>query len=112
MENYYKRKQDDSVEAAEGSSVPKPTPLVLVEVEQPRHNEEQQPAEPVIFQGIEYLERDPTLRPQIWQYPQHVRDEVRRAYMQLGPMPPKLKKYKPWRILEEQESNSMTLSSI
>ena len=83
--------------AAEGSSAPEPEhqPLVLVELEQPRQNEEQQPAEPAIFQGIEYLERDPALRPQIWQYPQHVRDEVRRAYMQLGPMQPKLKKYMP-----------------
>ena len=33
MENYYKRKRDDSVEAAEGTSVPEPEPLVLVEVE-------------------------------------------------------------------------------
>ena len=30
MENYYKRKRDDSVEAAEGTSVPEPEPLVLV----------------------------------------------------------------------------------
>ena len=30
---------------------------------------EQQTSEPIIFRGIEFLERDPALRPQIWQYP-------------------------------------------
>jgi hypothetical protein len=113
MEKYYKRKRDDAIGPAVGSSAPEPEheplalALTLVEVEQPEveqpeveqpevePNEEQQSAEPVIFQGIEFLERDPALRLQIWQYAQHVRDEVRRAYMQLGPMQPKLKKYKP-----------------
>jgi hypothetical protein len=103
MEKYYKQKKDDAIGAAVGSSAPKPEheplalALTLVEVEQPEvePNEEQQSAEPVIFQGTEFLERDPALRLQIWQYPQHVRDKVRRAYMQLGPMQPKLKKYKP-----------------
>jgi hypothetical protein len=113
MEKYYKQKKDDAIGAAIGSSAPEPEheplalTLTLVEVEQPEveqpevkqpevePNEEQQSVEPVIFQGTEFLERDPVLRPQIWQYPQHVRDKVRRAYMQLGPMQPKLKKYKP-----------------
>ena len=49
----------------------------------------------VIFRGIEFLERDPALRPQIWQYPNDQRDQVKRAYLQLGPMQPLLKKYKP-----------------
>jgi len=38
--------------------------------------------------------RDPGLRPQIWEYPVNQRDEVRRAYLKLGPMQPKLNKYK------------------
>lgn len=60
--------------------------IELPEQDQPSQNEEQQTNEPVILRGIEFLERDPALRPQIWQYPHDVRDEVRRAYMQLGPM--------------------------
>jgi hypothetical protein len=56
--------------------------------------EDQQANEPVIFRGVEFLERDPGLRPQVWQYPQNQRDDVRRAYLRLGPMQPKLKKYK------------------
>jgi len=48
-----------------------------------------------MFRGIEFLERDPALRPQIWQYPNNQRDQVVRAYLQLGPIQPLLKKYKP-----------------
>jgi hypothetical protein len=40
------------------------------------------------------LEWDPAPHPQIWQYPPNQRDEVRRAYLQLGPMQPLLQKYK------------------
>jgi hypothetical protein len=97
IDSFYKRKRNAT--AAEVSE-PEPLALALIETElpdqdQPSQNEEQQTNEPVIFRGIEFLERDPALRPQIWQYPHDVRDEVRRAYMQLGPMQPKLKKYKP-----------------
>ncbi|EPS60873.1 hypothetical protein M569_13928 [Genlisea aurea] len=31
----------------------------------------------VLFKGIDFLERDPGLRPQIWQYPINERDEVK-----------------------------------
>ena len=48
-----------------------------------------------MFRGIEFLERDPALRPQIWQYPNNQRDQVVRAYLHLGPIQPLLKKYKP-----------------
>jgi hypothetical protein len=56
--------------------------------------EDQQASGPVIFCGIEFLERDPALRPQVWQYPPNQRDDVRRAYLRLGHMQPKLNKYK------------------
>ena len=56
--------------------------------------EEQQTNRPAIFRGVEFLERDPALRPQVWQYPQNQRDDVRKGYLRLGPMQPKLKKYK------------------
>ena len=59
-----------------------------------QEEEEQQTNEPVIFRGVEFLQRDPALRPQVWQYPQNQRDDVRRAYLRLGPMQPKLNKYK------------------
>ena len=51
--------------------------------------------EVVTFRGIEFLQRDPGLRPQIWQYPPDQRDIVRRAYLMLGPMQPRLENYKP-----------------
>ncbi|OQU84851.1 hypothetical protein SORBI_3004G133201 [Sorghum bicolor] len=44
------------------------------------------------LRGIEFLQRDPALRPQIWEYPSNQQDEVQRAYLKLGPMQPKLKK--------------------
>jgi hypothetical protein len=70
-------------------------PLPLVELEQQQHNhEDRQSNDPVTFRGIEFLQRDPGLRPQIWQYPPEQRDIVRRAYLLLGPMQPKLQNYR------------------
>jgi hypothetical protein len=68
---------------------------LLLEFEQ-NHEEQVHPTQTneVVFRGIEYLERDPDLRPQIWQYPVSQRDDVRRAYLKLGPMQPLLKNYK------------------
>ncbi|CAL8162116.1 unnamed protein product [Prunus armeniaca] len=42
---------------------------------------------------ISTLERDPGLRPQIWNYPINQRDEIRRAYINVGPYQPMLSKY-------------------
>jgi hypothetical protein len=107
MESYYKRKRgvtdgpssahvpEASASEPEASEPENVLQLALLGVEQTRQNEGPQRNEHVVFRGIEALERDPALRPQIWQYPENVRDEVRRGYLQLGPMQPKLKKYKP-----------------
>jgi len=65
------------------------------EREEPGQGEDYQTNEPVMFRDIEFLERDPALRPQIWQYPNNQRDQVVRAYLHLGPIQPLLKKYKP-----------------
>ncbi|XP_065847572.1 uncharacterized protein [Euphorbia lathyris] len=42
---------------------------------------------------IANLERDPGLRPQIWEYPINQRDEIRRAYLRMGPYQIHLEKY-------------------
>ncbi|XP_042400838.1 uncharacterized protein LOC121990842 [Zingiber officinale] len=42
---------------------------------------------------IQSLERDPGLRPHIWEYPIEKRDEVRRAYIKVGPYQYMLSKY-------------------
>ncbi|XP_059456615.1 uncharacterized protein LOC132186648 [Corylus avellana] len=39
-----------------------------------------------------FIERDPGLRPPIWDYPVNQRDEIRRAYLQHGPYQPILRK--------------------
>ena len=38
--------------------------------------------------------RDPGMRKQIWEYDANERDEIRRAYIKLGPYQPKLDEYK------------------
>ncbi|XP_021734874.1 uncharacterized protein LOC110701548 [Chenopodium quinoa] len=43
--------------------------------------------------AINYLERDPGLRPPIWAYPIGKRNEIRRAYIKLGPYQPQLAEY-------------------
>ena len=46
-------------------------PLLLLEFRQQNHEEQghQTHRNKVQFRGIQFLERDPALRPQIWQYP-------------------------------------------
>lgn len=50
--------------------------------------------EPTELTQINSVERDPGKRKQIWEYPLEKRDEIRRAYLSLGPYQPKLIKYK------------------
>ncbi|KAL8118034.1 hypothetical protein AgCh_015796 [Apium graveolens] len=42
---------------------------------------------------INTLERDPGIRIPIWQHPVNQRDEIRRAYIKMGPYQPKLVEY-------------------
>jgi hypothetical protein len=90
IDSVFKRKRDDANGLGEEQ-------LVLLELEQqPPHNEDEDHSnETVTFDGIESLQRDPGLRPQIWQYPPDQRDSVRRAYLMLGPMRPNLENYEP-----------------
>ena len=94
----FKRKRDDDMIGVEEDPSPMADqPLPMLEIEQP-HPESQDEGlhanEPITFRGVKFLQRDPGLRPQIWQYPPEQRDSVRRSYLLLGPMQPKLKEYK------------------
>ncbi|XBH56299.1 hypothetical protein VPH35_078169 [Triticum aestivum] len=93
----FKRKRDDTNEVEEDPSPPAdhPIPLHLVELEQQQNQNGLQQNQPVLFKGIEFLQRDPGLRPQIWQYPPEQRDSVRRAYLLLTAMQPRLQNYEP-----------------
>ncbi|PVH64348.1 hypothetical protein PAHAL_2G245700 [Panicum hallii] len=101
INSFFKRKRDESnieneqvqVQVEEPPRDADQSPLPLIEAEHHHRQEEQQPI-PVLFRGIEFLERDPALRPQIWEYPSNQQNEVQRAYLKLGPMQPKLKNYK------------------
>ena len=90
-----KRKRDEISEIEEDlPPADNPLPLLELEQQQQSQNEGVQMNEPVTFHGSEFLQRDPGLRPQIWQYPPEQRDTVRRAYLLLGPMQPHLQNYK------------------
>ena len=92
------KRDDDMIGFEEDPSPMADQPLPMLEIEQP-HPESQDEGlhanEPITFRGVEFLQRDPGLRPQIWQYPPEQRDSVRRAYLMLGPMQPELQIYKP-----------------
>ena len=88
ISSFFKRKRDEPI-------VEEPLiPANLVELEPRQYEDQADEGEPIVFWGIEFLQRDPALRRQIWEYPSNQQDEVRRAYLKLGPMQPKLKKYK------------------
>ncbi|XP_074592442.1 uncharacterized protein LOC141848299 [Curcuma longa] len=105
LHSFFKRKRDemDSEEQVDASfpQVHESDEVSLIispsniDTENPEKQEEVSNRGEVIFIGIEFLERDPGLRPQIWEYPINQRDEVRRAYLKLGPMQPQLDEYKP-----------------
>lgn len=65
----FKRKRDDITELEEDHVLP----LLEPEQQQPQqqHNQDGgvQTNDAVTFRGIEFLQRDPGLRSQIWQYP-------------------------------------------
>lgn len=48
---------------------------------------------------IDVLERDPGLQTQSWEYPINQRDEIRKAYLGMGPYQIHLEKY----ILSEEK---------
>lgn len=97
IQSYFKRQRTEAV--AEDPPPAQPLPLLL-ELEQQHENQDGEPQTnnsvplPIVFRGMEFLEPDLALRPQIWQYPPNQRDSVWRSYLLLGPMLPKLKQYK------------------
>ena len=76
IESYFKRQRTET--AAEDPPAAQSLPLLL-EWEQQEENQDEEPQTNnsvpllVIFRGKEFLERDPPLRPQIWQYPSNQR---------------------------------------
>src|SRR6266498_2281848 len=94
IHSFFKRKRDElnnENEVVEEERPPDPNRAPLIELE---HHVQALQQQLVVFRGIEFLERDPALRPQIWEYPSNQQNEVQRAYLKLGPMQPKLKNYK------------------
>jgi hypothetical protein len=94
IHSFFKRKRgelNNENEVAEEEQTADRVPLIqLIKPENHRQEQDQH----VVFWDIEFLERDPALRPQIWDYPSNQQNEVQRAYLKLGPMQPKLKNYK------------------
>ena len=85
IDSFFKKRRvecDENELAVPGSEEPNvhvQPPLLLLEFEQQSHEEQvhQTQTNDVIFCGIESLQRDPALRPQILQYPANQRDDVR-----------------------------------
>ena len=92
IDAYFKRRRTDQESVNEDPST-HPPPLFQLEQQNQEELEVQRNNEQVLFRGIEFLERDPAKRPQIWQYPPNQRDVVKRAYLNLGPMQPLLQTY-------------------
>ena len=70
--SFYKRTrveiEPEPVEPAAEQPLAVPAPLI--------ESEFQNQDEAVVFRGIEFLERDPAKRPQIWKYPSNQQDDV------------------------------------
>ena len=94
IQSYFKRQRTET--PPEDPPATQPLPLLL-EWERQQKNQDEEPQInnsvplPFVLRGTKFLERDPALRPQIWQYPPNQRDSVRRSYLLLGPMKSKLK---------------------
>ncbi|KAK1378228.1 TTF-type domain-containing protein [Heracleum sosnowskyi] len=88
--------------SASATATPTPTPINEVIAENPSNVDveivENQCVEPISkVQRVEIdlntLERDPGIRIPIWQHPVNLRDDIRRAYIKMGPYQPKLAEY-------------------
>ncbi|KAK1354131.1 zinc finger MYM-type protein 1-like [Heracleum sosnowskyi] len=88
--------------SASATATPTPTPINEVIAENPSNVDveivENQFVEPISkVQRVEIdlntLERDPGIRIPIWQHPVNLRDDIRRAYIKMGPYQPKLAEY-------------------
>ncbi|XP_039822731.1 zinc finger MYM-type protein 1-like [Panicum virgatum] len=77
IDAHFKRRRTDQESVNEDPST-HPPPLFQLEQQNQEELEVQRNNEQVLFRGIEFLERDPAKRPQIWQYPPNQRDVVKR----------------------------------
>jgi hypothetical protein len=94
IQSFYKRKRDEPEPIVEVEPLVVSAPLTQFDF--------QKQDEAVVFQGIKFLERDPVKHSQIWEYPSNQQDDVRRAYLILGPMQPKHQNYKPKGLVGHQ----------
>ncbi|XP_061368110.1 uncharacterized protein LOC133311109 [Gastrolobium bilobum] len=87
IDSYFKRKNSESL--------PSSTPNVeLSNTETPSSKSPRiENKEAVKEVDLASLERNPALRPPIWKYPINQQDEIRRAYLKLGPFQCKLQNY-------------------
>ena len=79
MMNFFKRKNPQNLEA----DTSLPTSNVENPISEDRHTKSQRTE--INEVDISSLERDPGLRPQIWDYDINRRDEIRRKYIKVGP---------------------------
>ncbi|XP_062118723.1 uncharacterized protein LOC133832387 [Humulus lupulus] len=89
--HFFKRKIIEDQQFGENGQTSIPNPENLA----PTHPKKVQRNESEIF-DIAYLERDPEKRPPIWEYPINQQDEIRRAYIKVGPYQIKLESYPPF----------------
>jgi len=58
---------------------------------------------------IAHLIRDPSIRPQIWEYPVNQQDEIRKAYINLGAYQPLISEYP---LTGKKTSSSISVSLV
>ncbi|XP_061362827.1 uncharacterized protein LOC133306518, partial [Gastrolobium bilobum] len=87
IDTYFKRKNSESL----SSSTPN---FELSNIETPSLKSPSIENKEVVKEDdLASLERDPALRPPIWKFPINQQDEIRRAYLKLGPFQCKLQNY-------------------
>ncbi|XP_059429354.1 uncharacterized protein LOC132163185 [Corylus avellana] len=92
LDSFFKKKDASQLKVSTCTHLEKPlaTDLeALVTNERPSKCPRIQPEE----MNATFLERDPGLRPQIWEFPVNLQDDIRRAYIRAKPCQPKLSEY-------------------
>lgn len=92
LDSFFKKKDASQSEVSTCTHLERPlaTDLeALVTDERPSKCPRIQPEE----MNATFLQRDPGLRPQIWEFPVNLQDDIRRAYIRAKPCQPKLSKY-------------------
>ncbi|KAL3654079.1 hypothetical protein CASFOL_003760 [Castilleja foliolosa] len=94
IDSFFKKKDNEQESKRHKASTSEPQPNPQEHENQQEKRVNSQVPQPITNEvDLNHLERDPVKRKQMWEYPVNLREQVRRAYLSLGPYQIRLVEY-------------------